>query len=268
MLYSDLQNNQFREIQPKDNQPVVVFLHGLLGNGTDWQSCLSQLSNYSTLILDLAGHGKSVDILCTGFAECCEQIETAILSQVGASTPIILVGYSMGGRIAMVGCANGHFARLNVKGLVVEGGNFGLSNQADKSARLLNDRHWATRFEFEPIEQVLVDWYQQAVFSSLNHEQRQHLVEKRSNNNGKSIARMLLATSLSRQSDIRSALNNANLPICYLCGEKDKKFHQLAKESGLDYRVIAQAGHNVHQEQPTAFVQELKSFIETRVGEL
>ncbi len=92
MLYSDFQCNQ-----SKDNQPVVVFLHGLLGNGTDWQPCLSQLSNYSTLTLDLAGHGKSVDVICTGFAECCEQIETAILNQVGASAPIILVGYSMVG---------------------------------------------------------------------------------------------------------------------------------------------------------------------------
>ncbi|MBN8110601.1 2-succinyl-6-hydroxy-2,4-cyclohexadiene-1-carboxylate synthase, partial [Vibrio vulnificus] len=76
-----------------------------------------------------------------------------------------------------------------------EGGHFGLITEEEKHARWQHDQHWATRFAHQPIAQVLTDWYQQAVFSSLNHEQRQTLVTLRSDNLGPAVAKMLLATS-------------------------------------------------------------------------
>ncbi|WMN73478.1 hypothetical protein NI386_19550 [Vibrio parahaemolyticus] len=105
------------------------------------------------------------------------------------------------------------------------------------------------------------DWYQQAVFSSLNHEQRQTLIAKRSANLGSAIANMLMATSLAKQAYLLPALQQQRIPIYYVCGAKDKKFSQLAKTSGLAYRQIEGAGHNVHQEQPKQFAMHIKQII-------
>ncbi|MCV6069780.1 2-succinyl-6-hydroxy-2,4-cyclohexadiene-1-carboxylate synthase, partial [Escherichia coli] len=86
----------------------------------------------------------------------------------------------MGGRIAMHGIAHQCFPDLNIAGAIIEGGNFGLQTESEKHGRVENDARWAMRFKTEPLERVLNDWYQQAVFSSLNHEQRQTFIAKRS----------------------------------------------------------------------------------------
>ena len=235
------------------NQAVLVFLHGLLGSGQDWHSVTEHLSPRPYICLDLPGHGVSALDACRHFGDCCKQISDTLLTHIMPHRPIVLVGYSLGGRIAMSGIANGDFAQLNVQMLIVEGGNFGLSHRDAKQARWLSDSHWAARFRNEPIEQVLSDWYQQPVFSSLNHEQRQQLITKRSANLGPSVANMLEATSLAKQDDLLDGLKRTRVKTHFICGEKDHKFSQLAKLSGLSFSQVVNAGHNVHLEQPKAF---------------
>lgn len=244
------------------SQPVVVFLHGLLGSRADWRTTQAYLSEYPFVLVDLPGHGLSALESCADFKRCCDQISDTLLTHLEPHRPIVLVGYSMGGRIAMSGLAHGYFSALNVQRLIVEGGNFGLQSEADKQQRWQHDRSWANRFRSERIEQVLSDWYQQPVFSSLNHEQRQKLVTKRSANLGPSVANMLEATSLSKQDYLLESLKETGVRTHYICGEKDNKFSQLAKRSGLSFSQVAGAGHNVHVEQPEAFAAIVKAQLE------
>ncbi|KJY83490.1 2-succinyl-6-hydroxy-2,4-cyclohexadiene-1-carboxylate synthase [Vibrio galatheae] len=253
MLYS------LRHLHHDQTQPVIVFLHGLLGSSDDWKQAQSYLSDYSGILIDLPGHGLSALESCTDIRHCCNQISDTILTHVAPHQPIVLLGYSLGGRMAMSGVANGYFSSLNIQLLIIEGGNFGLKQASDKQCRLENDRQWADRFRHESIAQVLNDWYQQAVFSSLNHEQRQKLIAKRSANLGPAIANMLEATSLAKQDYILDALKQSGVKTHYICGEKDNKFSQLAKRSGLSFSQVAGAGHNVHLEQPQAFASIVKT---------
>ncbi|MCV5943386.1 alpha/beta fold hydrolase, partial [Escherichia coli] len=39
--------------------PTLVFLHGLLGSGEDWQACINALPEYERVTVDLPGHGHS-----------------------------------------------------------------------------------------------------------------------------------------------------------------------------------------------------------------
>ncbi|WP_418114064.1 2-succinyl-6-hydroxy-2,4-cyclohexadiene-1-carboxylate synthase [Vibrio scophthalmi] len=247
--------------------PVLVFLHGLLGSGEDWQACIEALSDYSTVTLDLPGHGRSIAISSDGFDDTCQQITLTLQSILPPQQKLILVGYSLGGRIAMHGIANHRFDRLNLSMAFIEGGNFGLASESARKARWQHDQGWAIRFKSEPIEQVLNDWYQQAVFSSLNHEQRQTLIAKRSANLGSAISQMLLATSLAKQQALLEPLARSAVLIHYICGEKDSKFSQLAEQSGLSFSQVAQAGHNVHHEQPHAFASVIKNLIQTHESE-
>lgn len=167
----------------------------------------------------------------------------------------------------MTGVANGYFSSLNIRSLIVEGGNFGLASGADKQKRWSNDSLWAERFRTEPIEQVLSDWYQQAVFSSLNHAQRQKMIVKRSANLGPSVANMLETTSLAKQDYLLEHLKSSGVKTHYICGEKDNKFSQLAEQSGLSFSQVSQAGHNVHIEQPEAFANIVKTQLSAMNGE-
>ena len=241
-------------------RPALVFLHGLLGSGRDWRQVVDILAPfYYCLTLDLPGHGHSRLLSPSGFEEVNRQIcRTLEHRNIGS---YVLIGYSMGARLAMYhACFPEPGCRSRLAGLVVEGGHFGLP-PADRAARLANDEKWACRFASEPIAQVLADWYRQPVFSSLNHDQRQSLIARRSDNQGSAIAQMLPATSLARQPLLQSILAGLELPVHYICGENDKKFKDLAEQSGLSLTVIPEAGHNVHAEQPDAFAMALKQFL-------
>ncbi len=258
MLYS-----RFSSTPVTPDKPVLVLLHGLLGNSEDWEGMLRFMPEQSWLAIDLPGHGQSSNIDCTDFFDCCKKITHTIFAQLGQSVPIIWVGYSLGGRLAMLGACLRLFNGINLQGIVIEGGNVGLQSEQERKARWCNDTQWANRFRIEPIEQVLSDWYRQPVFSSLNDEQRQTLITKRSANLGEKVANMLLSTSLAHQPYLLPSLQDLSLPMQYVCGAKDKKFCQLAEQCGLVYSQISSAGHNVHQEQPEAFAQTIQIFIDS-----
>jgi len=106
---------------------------------------------------------------------------------------------------------------------------------------------WAERFFHHPPEAVLEDWYQQPVFSHLNEQQRNALIEKRKANCGANIGNMLLATSLAKQPDFREKVRSSLLPFFYFCGERDQKFRQMAEDLALSFYLTlkeAKCPHN------------------------
>ena len=252
---SMLHVDRCHEVSPNNEQPTLVFLHGLLGSGEDWKEVIENLSQYPCLTVDLPCHGQSSLQNPVSFSHTCQLINTSILAHVGTEKPVVIVGYSLGARLIMFGATHRIFAGLNIVGYFVEGGNYGLRDSKERQQRLINDTHWADRFRREPIEQVLSDWYQQAVFSSLNSKQRDELITRRAHNKGSAIAEMLVTTSLANQPYLLDKLVNSNMPIHYICGEKDRKFLDLARQSKLSFTSIEGAGHNAHKEQPVKFAQ-------------
>jgi 2-succinyl-6-hydroxy-2,4-cyclohexadiene-1-carboxylate synthase len=254
-------------IQAAVRLPTLVFLHGLLGSGRDWSSTLACLAHFPRLTIDLCGHGHSRHCSCRDFDDCCDQVADAIADRLSPDTPCVMIGYSLGGRLTMYGCVSRCWSGLNLKGVVVEGGHFGLTDESLRQTRWHNDQHWAKRYQNEAIEHVLNDWYRQPVFSSLNHAQRQHLLLQRRDNLGTDLAKdmlakVMLATSLARQPDLSDALRKQSVPVQYICGEKDQKFRQLAQSRGWPVTCVPQAGHNAHQEQPSGFARCIETFVD------
>ena len=75
---------------------------------------------------------------------------------------------------------------------------------------------------------------------------------------------MLLATSLARQPDLRRYVKKNPYPVAYFCGERDHKFKQIALDNQLNLTLIPQAGHNAHQENPTAFSAQLNALLQDK----
>lgn len=232
----------------------VIFLHGLLGSSADWQPVFRLLQKHSQLrpiAIDLPCHGQSHHCRCVDFNEARQQLH-ATFQHLIADEPFWLVGYSLGGRLALDYCLNQQNPSL--LGTILEGTNIGLTTEKERQARWQNDHRWAKRFRHEPIQEVLQDWYLQPIFAHLTEAQRHRLIVERQQQNGSLIAQMLEATSLAKQPNYRgNRWENRH----FLIGEKDQKFRQLANETGLPHQLIANAGHNAHRENPVDFCKQL-----------
>ncbi|VEB96175.1 2-succinyl-6-hydroxy-2,4-cyclohexadiene-1-carboxylate synthase [Cedecea lapagei] len=233
----------------RSDLPWIVWLHGFLGSHREWWAFEQDFHDWPQLRVDLPGHGGSADVQVQDFAGVDSALRNT-LEHYGIKS-YWLVGYSLGGRIAMY-----HASRpepKGLRGLVVEGAHPGLIGDAQREARALNDARWAQRLRQENVQSVLNDWYRQPVFRSLNRQQRAELVSLRAQNNPTALARMLDATSLACQPDLREPLSQLAVPFHYFCGERDDKFRAVAAELGCSLALISGAGHNAHRESPAAF---------------
>lgn len=249
--------------QGKSGQPWLVLLHGLLGSGEDWRPLLPFLSDRPVLLVDLPGHGDARHQPAEGFEDVSRQL-TALLAEKGVSD-YWLLGYSLGGRLAMFHACHGETPGL--RGLLVEGGHPGLATADERGARRRHDARWAHRFAHEPLAQVLTDWYRQPVFADLTTAQRQALIQRRSHNDGAAVARMLTATSLARQPNLTASLRRLSVPFGYLCGERDTKFQTLARQAALPLLSVADCGHNAHQANPADYAARIRSLISHPIKE-
>jgi len=235
----------------------LVFLHGFSGDDREWQPVGETLGDYSRLYVNLPGHGASGDVATHSFATVCAQLKSTLLRY--NIRNYWLVGYSLGGRVAMYfACCESH---PGLNGIVVEGGHPGLQDEAERRARLSSDEQWAQRFAGELLSDVFDDWYRQPVFASLDEAQRQALVQLRARNNGPRLADMLLATSLAVQPDLRASLAARDYAFWYLCGERDPKFRAIAQALGASCHLISHAGHNAHRENPGEVAERLAQIV-------
>mgnify|MGYP004601186715 CR=1 FL=1 len=237
---------------------TTVFLHGLLGDRQDWEPVIRDLPG-PVLTLDLPGHGANHALRVTDFAECNEWLR-ATLSRHGIRH-YRLAGYSLGGRIALYHASQ---APDGLQALWLENCHPGLVAD-ERPARIVHDGAWANRFASEPMTEVLASWYRQPVFAELDEQARQRLIARRSHNHGPAVAAMLQATSLGQQPDLRHWLQHTRLPVTYLSGMRDQKFHRLAcqlatPDSTIDHQVL-EGGHNLHAACPDTYARLLCEWV-------
>lgn len=255
----------------KVGAPAVVFLHGFLGSQQDWQDITEQLQNdFHCISIDLPGHGDNQQQLAEqvlptpGFKRCAELITTTLATL--NVHRYHLVGYSLGGRIAL------HIAKLypeQLLSLVLESCHPGLQSQADKIARKQNDAAWADKLSSMPISEFLKLWYQQAVFSDLTPAEQSALVTKRSDNNPFALANCYQATSLAEQDDLWDIPAQLNIKVHFIAGHQDSKFMALAsrwqQQQNIMLHTIEASGHNVHLAAPKQFATKLQQLFTKKI---
>ncbi|OBT16060.1 2-succinyl-6-hydroxy-2,4-cyclohexadiene-1-carboxylate synthase [Vibrio sp. UCD-FRSSP16_10] len=247
----------------------LLFVHGFLGSSDDWQSIVQYLpTDWDLYALNLPGHVGNSDPLPSNFSEFTYFIDEQAQALAKDNVPVAFVGYSLGARLLMhlalkleTHTPNTHLNTMIVRGFVLEGGNFGLQQQSDISTRWENDRRWIKRFNEQSLCEVLNDWYQQPVFSSLNAQQRKQLVAQRSINDGKALAQVMSATSLAKQAYLLENLQHSQQQVHYIVGEYDQKFSLLYERNQVSFEVIEKAGHNTHKEQPEKYAKKLTQLL-------
>ncbi|HEX4281630.1 MAG TPA: alpha/beta fold hydrolase [Solirubrobacteraceae bacterium] len=233
----------------------VVLLHGFTHTGASWDPVVAALAeSYRALAPDIRGHGS---------ASAREPVTLdGVLHDVAEVAPesFTLVGYSMGGRIALH-AALASALRPRVERLILIGASPGLADPAERAARRAADERLAGEVEHMTIDEFAYRWAQTPVLAGQPPAVAAAVDADRRRNQPAGLARALRGLGTGVLPPLWEGLGELGLAVTLVVGERDEKFRAIAAEMarGLpDASVVAVAGtgHAVHLEAP-ARVAEL-----------
>ncbi|MEH2192038.1 MAG: 2-succinyl-6-hydroxy-2,4-cyclohexadiene-1-carboxylate synthase [Nostoc sp.] len=254
------------------NKPIIIFLHGFMGNIHEFDEAIKLLAeDFSYLTIDLPGHGKT-EVLGGDKYYTMEFTTQAIINLLDEFKidKCYLIGYSMGGRLALYLTLN--FPERFIK-VVLESASPGLATEAERLERVRRDVQVARKLSRSIIQAdftaFLTNWYNQPIFSYIkNHPQYNRMIESRLQNNPLELDKSLRFMGTGCQASLWEKLKKNKIPILLLAGEYDEKFisintkmAQICKFTQL--KIIKNSGHNIHFENTSAFVENIKYFLST-----
>jgi 2-succinyl-6-hydroxy-2,4-cyclohexadiene-1-carboxylate synthase len=236
----------------------LVLLHGFMGNAGIWRR-LGFGARYRVLAVDLPGHGLTdspPDPARYEMKPCIDDL-LAIFDHFQLEK-VHLVGYSMGGRVALAFAAT---YPERVQALVLESASPGLADPAEQRARAASDAALAENLEREGLIAFVAYWADLPIFASqrlLPVSVREAIKLQRLHNDPKGLANSLRGLSTGLQPSYWEHLSQMTVPTLLIVGALDTKFVEIGQKIAAQMPharlvIVPEAGHNVHLEQPTAF---------------
>ena len=229
--------------------PNLVLLHGFTNTGASWDQVVAALSErYRPLAPDIRGHGTASDVGPVSLLGVIADVSAA------ASAPFELVGYSMGGRLAL------HVALAlpgRVRRLVLIGASPGIADVSARAQRLAADERLAGEVELMTIEAFADRWARTAVLADQPPAVQAAVREQRLRSTPAGLAAALRGLGTGALPSVWERLGELTLPVDLVVGERDAKFRATAGEMAAALpagrvHVVGGAGHAVHLEAPAA----------------
>ncbi|MFL5705958.1 MAG: 2-succinyl-6-hydroxy-2,4-cyclohexadiene-1-carboxylate synthase [Ktedonobacteraceae bacterium] len=247
---------------------TLVMLHGFTGSAAGWGSHLETLAAYGwrVIALDLPGHGQSdaPDEPQLYALESCQQYILAALQELGVSQgEAVLLGYSMGGRIALYTAFSGLF-----RALILESASPGLEDPVEREQRRISDEALAASIERDGVQTFVDRWEKLPLFASqstLPLAAREALHRQRLHNRASGLAQSLRGVGTGVQPSQYARLPALHIPVLLIVGELDTKFTAIARSMAQalpqsQLCIVPGAGHAVHLEQPEEFDALVRDF--------
>ena len=229
--------------------PPLIFLHGFLGAKEDWEAMLPYFGKrFFCIAFDLPGHGST---------PYSEEILSAIKKEITIFTPKpILIGYSMGGRIALQ-------LQQFASAIIALSAHPGLGSQKEKEQRKEIDEIWCEKLLTLPFDIFLSEWYAQSIFCTLLHRTPllKLILKRRMKQNPQDLARVMRQLSLANQPYITQFLCST----LFVHGEKDLKYRKLYRKlpKNVATRSVKHSGHAIHLEKPQACAEEILKWLKS-----
>lgn len=251
------------------NGPGMLLLHGFTGSAAEWAQLTPQLTPLRrVLAVDLIGHGRSpapIDLARYSLERCTDDLRNLVDHH--GLAQIDLLGYSMGGRVALQFAAT-HPAR--VRRMVLISASPGLADPAERAARVASDEALADQLEAQGLDWFVDYWATIPLFASqaatLTAEDRVALRERRRQGSARGYANSLRGMGAGRMTSRWADLPNLDLPTLVISGEYDAKYVELGRQTAAllpnaRHVVVQGAGHAVHLEQPQALANLVVRFM-------
>lgn len=239
-------------------------LHGAVGLASDWRGVGKQLA--------ARGVGsRAVDLW--RFLDCCPMpldefgalFSAEAAGEVVRGSGRVLVGYSMGGRLALHALLADP---LPWQAAVIISAHPGLEDAGERAMRRAADADWASRALMGDWASFLSDWNKQPVLAGGEMDdstgRASRLGQRR-----REIARSFVDWSLGAQQPLWDRLAEITIPVLWITGADDDKFTRLSRRAAAmmpnaAHLAIEGAGHRVPWQYEAAFCDALAHF--TRTG--
>ena len=246
----------------------LLLLHGFSGDSSSWRAIANTLAaRWRIIMLDSLGHGKSdAPSKVDSYRMACLAADIMDLLDQIAIKRTHLLGYSMGGRLALY-LALRFPERL--RSLILESASPGLADPGERAQRCRRDQALAGRIEAEGVTAFVDYWERLPLWDSQSKLPADILAAQRRQrlrNSALGLANSLRGMGTGAQPNLWPELPALQLPSLLLAGEADDKFRRINQEMAarmpqVQLRLIPDAGHNTHLENPPAFCREVSSFL-------
>ncbi|MFP6873934.1 MAG: alpha/beta fold hydrolase [Verrucomicrobiales bacterium] len=225
---------------------MIHLLHGAAGTPGDWDEFIPLLHREDVRAVDL-----------------CEKKETgldgfAASFNSSASQGDAIIGYSMGGRLALHAIlADTHPWSC----AVIISAHSGILNTNDREKRAKSDLRWA-ELASRDWEEFIVEWASQRIFGGKAlpwNRSDESKIDRR-------IQRCFTSWSLGRQRPLLPELEFLQIPILWIAGAQDSMFSAIAETAvaripQAQLALIANAGHRCPWDQPELTADVIRGFL-------
>lgn len=244
----------------------ALALHGFLGDGADWEpfrdAAVRGLPGLRLAAPTLPGHGS---LPAPPPAEWAGWVDWAVERLLEQGEPCQLLGYSLGGRLALAAALDPRTAG-RVSGLCLLSASPGLPGEEARAARRLLDAERARRLREEGLKPFLRDWYSLPLFAPLAEAAGiEALALRRGGGDAEALATAIESLSPGRMPDLRPRLAGLGAPLLALAGERDRAYADdasrlAAAAPGGRFRLLPGAGHALLLEAPAEAAAAWRDF--------
>lgn len=234
----------------------VAFVHGFTQTGNSWQPLLRKMRTpIDACLLDAPGHGAST-VATRSVLDAGHDIAETM-------QPGVLVGYSMGARMAL------HAALHHpgtVRALVLISGTPGIEDEGERIQRRLDDEALAQRIETDGLRQFIDSWLALPMFKRLDPSTDQRA--DRLTNDAARLAASLRHAGVGTQASLWDLVPELAIPVLLIAGEDDAKFTAIARRMhglivGSHLHILDGVGHTAHLEDPTRCAAIIDDWLST-----
>ncbi len=224
-------------------------LHGFTGTALDWQPCIGARPDW--LPIDLPGHCRASDP-----EGRFEEVVRSLLAGLPSSIDE-LIGYSLGGRIALAMIRE---APERFRAATILSAHPGLTDPSAREARRAQDQRWIALLRERGIEAFVAAWELQPLFHDQSRLAPEALERQRTRRLGQrpeGLAKALTCLGLAEMPSTWEAIDHYPGRLRWVVGSRDAKFLEIAQEvvarrPKTQLAILAGVGHNPLLEAPDA----------------
>lgn len=260
--------NRSAPTSPEAAPPPVVLLHGFTGSSESWGTFLLEglaAGGRRVVAPDLPGHGRLARVGSARLTDVVDLVERCV------DGPFDLVGYSMGGRLALH-CALALPDR--VRRLVLESASPGLDDEEARALRRAEDAALARRLVEGGMSDFARGWSAHPTLrpGPTRDPQDQARVDRvRRGQRAEGLAAALAGLGTGSLPPLWDRLSELRQPTGLVVGSLDDKFRGIALRMDTaipdaTLEVVPRAGHTVHLDRPEAWLSFVLRFLGERSG--